>query len=369
MSSKGKSSDEKSSSDKENDHKEEQSVQKASESSRTYQKKAQTPQSLKQKVLSAKNGAMALAGSSSAATANEDDDDVVEVIDDSKDDIKRIDPDGRPWGLCLADAESCPVHSTILPKTYWAYYSSVEELDDLIEKLNPRGLREGDLKDKLTFERDKLVRTLKKFNLSDRLDGLAAVKKEKKQLNGDPWRPTPRSLIDISIRDNILELEEKLYLGSLGQLRVRDREAWQKAIQDQGYDRQCESLSWGGRAPGETPFESRLPSANASRAGSANASRAGSPVDGEDKRDSTGSSAEREEQRKVRDLACAMLQVSQMIDAKFLKSPLGEDEKDKKKRLKDEEKRKKVSTLVILEADEAFPFLLRILMHWRFAGP
>ena len=69
-----------------------------------------------------------------------------------------------PWGACLADPESCAVHSTILPKTTWSYFSTIEEVDEVIERLNPRGIREAELADKLTFERDGIVRNLRKFH-------------------------------------------------------------------------------------------------------------------------------------------------------------------------------------------------------------
>ena len=47
-------------------------------------------------------------------------------------------------------------------------------------------------------------------------------------------------------RDQILEVEEKLYLGTLGNLRVEDRQAWQAAIQTRDYVMGCEELTWGG---------------------------------------------------------------------------------------------------------------------------
>ena len=96
-------------------------------------------------------------------------------------------------------------------------------------------------------------------------------------------------------------------------------------------------MSANGESARETPFESRIQSARASRDVS--------PVGGENKSDSTGSTAseaERTIKKKVRDLASAVLQVSQMIEERYFKQPLGEDEKEKKKRLKEEEKRKKV---------------------------
>ena len=107
-------------------------------------------------------------------------------------------------------------------------------------------------------------------------------------------------------------------------------------IQDGGYDKQCEGLIWGGRTCLETPFESRIASALASR----DTTRPGTPEPEGNKRDSTGSVSK--QSRRIHDLACAVLQLAQMIDSKYLKDPLGEDEKEKKKRLKEEEKKKKV---------------------------
>ena len=55
-------------------------------------------------------------------------------------------------------------------------------------------------------------------------------------------------------------MEEKIYLGSLGTLKVRDRMPWRSAIQYGNYDRQTDGLAWGGRnstSTINTPFESR----------------------------------------------------------------------------------------------------------------
>ena len=91
----------------------------------------------------------------------------------------------------------------------------------------------------------------------------------------------------------LLEMEEKIYLGSLGTLKVRDRLPWRSAIQYGGYDRQCDALAWGGRSTSavDTPFESRLQSVGASREGSPDRDRAAGKQEGEggSKRESTGS--------------------------------------------------------------------------------
>ena len=123
--------------------------------------------------------------------------------------------------------------------------------------------------------------------------------------------------MDLAIRDQILELEERIFFGTLGTLKIRDRPSWQKAIQEGSYDMQCEGLSWGGKSILSTPFESRMVSASASR----DPSRPGSPDSNQ--RDSGGSFVKRQND-KVKGLASAILQVAQMIEAKYFKMPLGE---------------------------------------------
>ena len=76
-----------------------------------------------------------------------------------------------------------------MPKTTWAFYSSVDELDELIEGLNVRGVREHELKEKLVHARERIVRSLRKapmvvgkLVLDD--DELAKIeKKETKKVN------------------------------------------------------------------------------------------------------------------------------------------------------------------------------------------
>ena len=124
--------------------------------------------------------------------------------------------------------------------------------------------------------------------------------------------------VDLALRDQIMEIEEKIFFGNLGTLKIRDRQSWQKAIQAGGYDKQCENLTWGGKSVMNTPFESRLASADTSR----DPSRPCSPNQ-ESPRHSSNSFMKYQSE-KVRDLASAILQVSQMLVSKYLKAPLGE---------------------------------------------
>ena len=234
-----------------------------------------------------------------------------------KSEVDEVKPEtNKMWGVCLADMDNCTVHSTILPKTHWSYVGTIEELDEIIDALNPRGFREGDLKEKLKNERNNINKNLKRFT---DIESKIKIKDEdeKKPMEVENNSKDIHTIVDLAIRDQILELEERIFFGTLGTLKIRDRPSWQKAIQEGSYDMQCEGLSWGGKSILSTPFESRMVSASASRA----PSRPGSPDSNQ--RDSGGSFVKRQND-KVKGLASAILQVAQMVEAKYFKSPLGE---------------------------------------------
>merc|ERR1712096_313396 len=134
-----------------------------------------------------------------------------------------------------------------------------------------------------------------------------------------------QDMVELSIRDQILELEEKIWVGALGNLKVKSRDKWANAISTKSYIMGTDSLVWGegdkvemeGLMGGET--------------------RPGNPDTESGKRDSGASTSSNSELRgTVRQMAAAVLQVGQMITdrEKFLKEPLGEDEKKKKKKKK-----------------------------------
>jgi len=257
-----------------------------------------------------------------------------------------------PWGGCVADKDNCVVHSAILPKTHWSFYSTEEDLDTLISSLNERGFRESELKENLIFEREKLEKRLKKCpkQLINKSEEQIKTEEEsaKEEImntrvdNGKAGEDAPPigtpiySLVEFTLRDQLLELEEKIFFGSLGSLKVKERLKWQEALQSRGYTMCCDGLTWGGSEEKINPLDSIAESAENSRP---------STPEGGKKRDSTGSNKSDVDSDKrsitVKQLACAILQVGQMVDKKYFKEPLGEDEKNKAKRLKEEEKRKK----------------------------
>lgn len=315
------------SSDKENDVKINSVIKE--EGGKTYSKKPATV--LKQKVLSANNGSLSVG----TEQTKEEKVDIQTQSVEEKMDTTDI-PKELPWGACLASGPDCPVHSAILPRTHWAFFNEVSDIDKLIDGLNTRGIREGELKDRMIEQRERIEKKVKKcpqYLIRDEEENeeletqyIEEVTKRREKVSkysgieALPIGTSMTDIIELSLRDQILELEEKIYLGSLGQLKVEDRVAWQNAITTRTYEMGCDELVWG---EGDKIDIEGLTSEQ---------TRPGTPDS-----DSSGGNIV------VRQLAAAILQVGQMItDAeKFLKEPLGEDEKEKKKRLKREEDLKK----------------------------
>lgn len=346
--------DEKSSSDKENDEVKVVEVNKSATPAKTYSKKAP--------VLGQTTNIEIAKTESSVEDVKQDGESVV-VNGDKTDDSTAMETDVEmeespypaPWGGCQADKDNCVVHSAILPKTHWSFYSSEKDLDTLISSLNERGFRESELKENLIFEREKLEKRLKKcpqqlINKSE--DQMKTEEESAKEDimntrvdNGKDGEVAPPigtpiySLVEFTLRDQLLELEEKIFFGSLGSLKVKERTKWQEALQSRGYDMCCEGLTWGGNDE-----KTEKTCTMESIAESTEASRPNTPDSGK-KRDSTGSNKSDVDNDKrsvtIKQLSCAILQVAQMVDKKYFKEPLGEDEKNKAKRLKEEEKRKK----------------------------
>lgn len=223
-------------------------------------------------------------------------------------------PVSPPWGLCTSPQDTCTVHSTILPKTHWAFYSTVEELDQLIESLNPRGIREGELREKLIADRENIERVLKKAGSAKSTAGLLTKTEEdleaeaeraldavkKKREKNAKWGGalalpvgTPiKDVVELSLCDQIIELEEKIFIGSLGALKVDDRIEWQNALQTREYKMGCDELVWAGDKR-LTAEQLKAPSA------------AGSP----DSKRSSGGSTTAFKGSVVKQLAAAILQV------------------------------------------------------------
>lgn len=323
------------------------------EVAKTYGKK---PPVLKQKVLGTSNGSLAVKKEQESKPM-----DTTETTEETADIVEsKVVPEHPPWGRCLASVEDCPVHSSILPRTHWAFYSNMEEIDKLVLGLNPRGVREGELKEKLLFERERIESRVKKVKMEqlvvskEEVDTLEATQLQQVQDRRDkaskyagvesvPMGTNLQAVMELNLRDQILEVEEKIWVGTLGTLKVKNRDKWTHAIGAKKYDMGADSLVWG---EGDKVDKDSLLDLD---------SRPSSPDQEAGKRDSGASTSSNSEMRGlVRQMAAAILQVGQMITEreKFLKEPLGENEKERKKRLKREEDEKKRKELLAEAGEE-----------------
>ncbi|TKS87272.1 Zinc finger domain protein 1A [Collichthys lucidus] len=181
----------------------------------------------------------------------------------------------------------------------WSFYSSVEEVDQLIEALNPRDDPES----------------------SRSVPECTAA---------------AETLMEVRLRDLLLDIEDRIHQGTLGTLKVMDRQVWRSALEAGNYELLCsDGRENGGMnarveamevdSPAHLKAKDRLQELRSD--GMASCSGTGSPQ--------VVSSS-------VRVLAQALVHIEHGIERRFLKAPLGEedskkDQKTKKSKKKDED--------------------------------
>ncbi|XP_052121345.1 bromodomain adjacent to zinc finger domain protein 1A isoform X2 [Frankliniella occidentalis] len=277
------------------------------------------------------------------------------------DDESKVSANHTALLTCNADPSTCPVHATKVERTTWAFYLR-DQLDDLIERLSTRGYRESELRTMLIQGKDRVNHSLENCPISKLNPGLTEIEVEVRKsqrnkesnlykdtlLGHDAGTPL-EDILELTLRDLILEMEEKIRIGGLGSLKVKNRQSWRDALTTRSYNKECDKLVWPGVKDESDAFSTSI----VDKIKSEHLSRPGTP-------DSTASSSRDRDPSCyarlawevanmgsfdikpahdcVRDLACAILQVSQGIDERYLKKPLGLDDKEKSK-----EKQKKNS--------------------------
>jgi len=252
---------------------------------------------------------------------------------------EEVDENVEVFGLCTADPETCTVHSTN-KTTKWYFYYKVEDIDALIEGLNDKGERETELKKNLITLRNKIATSLKScpvfvLNPTEECDKeTMAVRSSRRHvkkggdgdtnLNFEIGTPIDH-IMEVTLRDMLLEIEEKLFIGGLGTIRVPDRNAWRDDVHKEDVNEKVthvnvpETLQWAGAKRINT-MKTEL------------GFKADEELPGKDTECST----------EVRSLTIALLQVAQCIEPKYLKAPLTETDKLKQKREKVERKLQRI---------------------------
>lgn len=164
----------------------------------------------------------------------------------------------RDLHMCTGDNETCRVHKLNDETRHaWTFLHTEEEINALIDSLNPRGIREKQLKEQLESQRELILFHTKKCPFEKLQVDPATIEEKIEQLTSDKSKaysnanfnyPKGTNISDMmmtEIRSNILELEFKVTTGQLGILAVKDRLAWREAIEANNYNMQANGLQWG----------------------------------------------------------------------------------------------------------------------------
>ncbi|KAG7238083.1 hypothetical protein INR49_031437 [Caranx melampygus] len=193
----------------------------------------------------------------------------------------------------------------------WSFYSSMEEVDQLIDALNPRGHRESSLKEALLQERERINQVLltcdrNKYTHTDDPESSRSVPE---------CTAAAETFMEVRLRDLLLDIEDRIHQGTLGTLKVMDRQVWRSALEVGNYEKLSEGRENGGMNGRVEAVEVETNHLRArdrlqelrSDPGASGASGCGTPQ--------VVSSS-------VRILAQALTHIEQGIERRFLKAPL-----------------------------------------------
>uniref|UniRef100_A0A8C1VYD9 Bromodomain adjacent to zinc finger domain protein 1A n=1 Tax=Cyprinus carpio TaxID=7962 RepID=A0A8C1VYD9_CYPCA len=133
--------------------------------------------------------------------------------------------DGTTEEPVLIQNTSPPVNR---PNQWW-FYSTPEEVEQLIEALNPRGHRESSLKETLLQEKERIVQLM---------ESRAAQRTLKPKAGPScPQSTVPAErFMENRLRDLLLDIEDRIYQGTLGAIKVMDRNSWRAALENGNYE-------------------------------------------------------------------------------------------------------------------------------------
>ncbi|NWV84715.1 BAZ1A protein, partial [Dasyornis broadbenti] len=125
----------------------------------------------------------------------------------------------------------------------WCFYSSRDQLDQLLEALNSRGHRESALKETLLQEKSRIYEQLssfpvEKFHIPEKpqSDIRPPIGRGRMQNTHDGSHLSAEKQLELRLRDFLLDIEDRIYQGTLGAIKVTDRQAWRTALEHGRYE-------------------------------------------------------------------------------------------------------------------------------------
>lgn len=226
-------------------------------------------------------------------------------------------------------------------KFRWHVYTEEEEIEKLLSSLNRRGFRESKLCDSLTEIKAKIYSKLKKCPVNELCRSPREEDRKAKSVNS-------KIAVELSLRDQILDLESRIFEGTLGGIKEEDGFEWVERVTNSGTysddlrNRLLDSVPViGGSTKMEVDGEEEADDEEQQQPEQVKLSKKDKlvappaikfPVEAiedqgvenmEQEIEESVDSSQSPEQRKVQDLALALLQIERGIDRKYLKEPLG----------------------------------------------
>uniref|UniRef100_A0A8C8VNZ0 Bromodomain adjacent to zinc finger domain protein 1A n=1 Tax=Pelusios castaneus TaxID=367368 RepID=A0A8C8VNZ0_9SAUR len=125
----------------------------------------------------------------------------------------------------------------------WCFYNSREQLDQLLEALNSRGYRESALKETLLQDKNRIYEQLnsfpvEKFHIPDKSqsDKTPSSGRGRIQNAHDTSQMSAEKQLELRLRDFLLDIEDRIYQGTLGAIKVADRQSWRTALDNGQYE-------------------------------------------------------------------------------------------------------------------------------------
>ncbi|KAF0043778.1 hypothetical protein F2P81_002936 [Scophthalmus maximus] len=165
------------------------------------------------------------------------------------------------------------------------------------------------------------------------------------------------TLMEVRLRDLLLDIEDRIHQGTLGTLKVMDRQVWRSALEAGNYELLSsegrENGGMNGRVEAGDPVSSQLRARDRLQELKSDGAACGT----------SGSGTPQVVSSCVRILAQALAHIEQGIERRFLKAPLGED--DPKKDQKTKKSKKKDEDQASDDGSDGGRVMKTVLERWR----
>ncbi|KAL4238265.1 Bromodomain adjacent to zinc finger domain protein 1A [Mactra antiquata] len=210
----------------------------------------------------------------------------------------------------------------------WAFFSSEEDIENLIKSLNGRGFRERGLRQAINEHKVKILELLNKapvdlLNIPEEKDDepnedsengsklmTMEWKRGRRNVRGMMQNDSAHEGLELNLREMILDLEERIHVGTLGYVRIKDRSSWRDAIENGGYEPCTDDILFKKEKKEEITDDDM----------------------------DTSTEEENYTMAIAKDMAKALVQIARGIESKYLQPPLGDEDKTKSGKQKGDKK-------------------------------